>query len=137
VGGGEGDDPEVEGNRAERDVESIAVMSGDDILRNRFGIEPDAIAAFCRKWRIRELSLFGSALRDDFSSDSDVDLLVVYEDPHRDFGPWLRDLTEMEEELKGLFGREVDLVERIVVERSENYIRRREILRNPVSIYAA
>lgn len=112
-------------------------MSGQEILRERFGVEPEAVAAFCRKWRIRELSLFGSALRDDFRSDSDVDLLVVYEDPHRDFGPWLRDLSAMEEELKRLFGREVDLVERIIIERSENYIRRREILSNPVPIYAA
>lgn len=112
-------------------------MSGDEILRDRFGIDPDAISAFCRKWRIRELSLFGSALRDDFRSDSDVDLLVVYEDPHRDFGPWLRDLTAMEAELKDLFSRNVDLVERRAIEESENYIRRREILRNPVSIYAA
>jgi hypothetical protein len=42
-------------------------MSGDDLLRNRFGIEPGAIAAFCRKWQICELSLFGSALRDDLA----------------------------------------------------------------------
>jgi predicted nucleotidyltransferase len=112
-------------------------MSGSDILRERFGVGPDAIAAFCRKWAIRELSLFGSALRDDFRSDSDVDLLVVFEDPHRDFGPWARDLFEMEQELQKLFGREVDLVERAVVEKSDNYIRRREILRNPVQIYAA
>jgi predicted nucleotidyltransferase len=112
-------------------------MTGEDILRKRFGVTPETIAAFCRKWRIRELSLFGSALRDDFRGDSDVDLLVVYEDPHRDFGPWLRDLSAIEEELKSLFGRDVDLVERSVVERSENYIRRREILSNPVLIYAA
>jgi len=49
----------------------------------------------------------------------------------------LRDLSAIEEELKSLFGRDVDLVERSVVERSENYIRRREILSNPVLIYAA
>jgi hypothetical protein len=112
-------------------------MSGSEILRERLGVDPGAIAAFCRKWGIRELSLFGSALRDDFRSDSDVDLLVVFDDPHRDFGPWARDLFEMEQELSSLFGRKVDLVERTVVERSENYIRRREILKNPVSIYAA
>lgn len=112
-------------------------MSGPDILRERLGVDPEQIAAFCRKWQIRELSLFGSALREDFRPESDVDLLVVFEDPHRDFGPWAHDLIEMQEELKSLFGRDVDLVERSVVERSENYIRRREILRNPVSIYAA
>ena len=111
-------------------------MSGPEILRERLGVDAEAIAALCRKWRIRELSLFGSALRDDFSDDSDVDLLVVFEDPHRDFGPWARDLNEMEQELRDIFGRDVDLVERSVVEESENYIRRREILSNPVQIYA-
>ena len=112
-------------------------MSGPDVLRQRLGIDPERVAAFCRKWRIRELSLFGSALRDDFGSDSDVDLLVVFEDPHRELGPWARQLSEMEEELKALFGRDVDLVERGVVEQSPNYIRRREILANPLPLYAA
>jgi predicted nucleotidyltransferase len=111
-------------------------MSGPEILRDRLGVDAEAIAAFCRRWKIRELSLFGSALRDDFATDSDVDLLVVFDDPNRDFGPWARDLAKMEDELKLLFGREVDLVERSLVEQSENYIRRREILRNPVPIYA-
>ena len=36
----------------------------------------DRIAAFCRKWKVRELSIFGSSLRDDFRPDSDVDILV-------------------------------------------------------------
>lgn len=112
-------------------------MSGPEILRDRFGVDSHAVADFCRKWQIRELSLFGSALRDDFTNDSDVDLLVVFEDPHRNFGPWARDLVEMEEELERLFGHGIDLVERSVVERSENYIRKREILENPVPIYAA
>lgn len=112
-------------------------MRGPEILRDRLGVDPDAIAAFCRKWGIRELSLFGSATRDDFAGASDVDLLVVFDDPHRDFGPWARDLVTMENELKALFGRDVDLVERAVIEQSQNYIRRREILTNPVTIYAA
>lgn len=115
----------------------MQTMSGSEILRDRLGVDPDTIAAFCRKWGIRELSLFGSATRDDFTYDSDVDLLAVFEDPHRDFGPWARDLVAMEDELKALFGRDVDLVERSMVEQSENYIRRREILTNPVTIYAA
>lgn len=40
----------------------------------------DRIAEFCQRHRIRKLSLFGSALRDDFSPDSDVDMLVEYEE---------------------------------------------------------
>jgi predicted nucleotidyltransferase len=53
-------------------------MTVDDIARRRLGVEPEQIAEMCRKWRIAELSLFGSVLRDDFRPDSDVDVLVTF-----------------------------------------------------------
>jgi predicted nucleotidyltransferase len=109
----------------------------EEIVRNRLGVEPERIAEFCRKWQIKELSLFGSALGDDFRPDSDVDLLVTFQDPHRSFGPWGGELQEMEEELARLFSRPVDFVLRDSVERSTNYIRRRSILRNVVPLYVA
>ena len=43
----------------------------------KISIDREALASFCRRHRIRRLSLFGSALREDFGPDSDVDLLVV------------------------------------------------------------
>jgi hypothetical protein len=94
----------------------------------------DKLADFCRRWKITELSLFGSTLRDDFGPESDVDVLVNFaEDAH-----WsLFDLVTMQEELKQLFGREVDLVERRAVENSENYIRRRHILSSTEMVYVA
>jgi predicted nucleotidyltransferase len=92
------------------------------------------IERFCQRWKIREFSFFGSVLRDDFRPDSDVDVLV-------DFAPeaqWsLFDLGEMTEDLRDLFGRDVDLLTRKRVERSENYIRRREVLRSLESVYVA
>ncbi|HET9228238.1 MAG TPA: nucleotidyltransferase family protein [Thermoanaerobaculia bacterium] len=96
---------------------------------------PEAeIERFCRRWKISELSLFGSVLRDEFRPDSDVDVLVS-------FGPdarWsLFDVVRMEEELQEILGRKVDLVERVAVERSENYIRRKSILSYLVPVYAA
>jgi len=97
-------------------------------------IPEDKLADFCRRWKITELSLFGSALREDFRPDSDVDLLVT-------FAPgttWkLDDLLDMKEELEGMFGRDVDLVERRLVESSENYIRRRHILKHLKPLYVA
>ena len=92
------------------------------------------LAEFCRRNRIRRLSLFGSVLRDDFRPDSDVDVLVEFEpDAH-----WsLFDLVSMQNELEKLIGREVDLVERAAVEQSENYIRRKSILKNLEVVYAA
>ena len=66
-----------------------------------------ALAAFCRKWRIRELSIFGSALRDDFGPESDVDVLVEFE-PGK--SPSFFRLFDMEEELSAMMGgRKVDL----------------------------
>lgn len=109
-------------------------MNARELLQQRLGVDPRRIDEFCRKWKIRELSLFGSALRDDFGPGSDVDLLVVFEDPHRDFGPWMRELTEMEEELQTLFGRRVDLVEKRLV---RNPFRRHHILATRQVIYAA
>jgi uncharacterized protein len=94
----------------------------------------DKLAAFCRRWQITELAVFGSALRDDFHPESDVDVLVTFAaDAH-----WrLFDLVTMQAELRALVGREIDLVERRAVEKSENYIRRRHILESAEPLYVA
>jgi hypothetical protein len=101
----------------------------------KMDVPVDEVAAFCRKWRITELALFGSVLREDFRPDSDVDVLVTFEPD----APWsLWDWPDMMDELKAIFGgRDVDLVEREGVERSENYIRRRHILASAEPVYVA
>jgi len=68
-------------------------------------IDPQRIQDFCRRNHIRKLALFGSVLRDDFSPDSDVDVLVEFEPGHV---PGLAFLA-MEQELSALVGRKVDL----------------------------
>jgi predicted nucleotidyltransferase len=97
-------------------------------------VPKEKIADFCRRWKIAELALFGSALRDDFRPDSDVDVLVSFaKDAH-----WnLFDLVEMREELQSIFGREVDLVSRQGIERSPNYVRRQAILSSAEAVYVA
>ncbi|MEX2016030.1 MAG: nucleotidyltransferase domain-containing protein, partial [Candidatus Hydrogenedentales bacterium] len=74
--------------------------------KTRIKVPQEQIAAFCKKWRIREFSLFGSVLREDFRPDSDVDVLVSFKE-NAGVGVW--DLSEMVEELEVLFGRKVDL----------------------------
>src|SRR5687767_12858583 len=92
------------------------------------------LADFCRRWAITELALYGSALRPDFSPDSDLDLLVTYGNDVR----WsLLDMVRMEEELSVILGRKVDLVSRRGVEQSPNWIIRREILGSAQVLYAA
>ena len=100
----------------------------------RIAIPADGIAAFCERWQVTELALFGSVLRDDFGPDSDIDVLVAFREEARHT---LFDMVHMEEELKALFGREVDLVSRRGIERSRNHLRRRAVLESVETIYAA
>jgi predicted nucleotidyltransferase len=94
----------------------------------------EKLAAFCRCWRITSLELFGSALRDDFGPESDVDLLVTFEQD----APWsLFDVVQIESELAAILGRRIDLVERASIERSDNWIRRRAILGSVEPLYGS
>ena len=91
----------------------------------------DRIRAFCFKWKVREFSLFGSVLRADFEPGSDIDVLIELQPD----APWsLFEWVEMIEELKGIFGREVDLVEKTAI---RNPFRRRHILASHEVVYAA
>lgn len=78
-------------------------------IADRIPVHQEQIEAFCRRWQIRQLALFGSVLRDDFRPDSDVDVLVEFEPNARHT---LFTFVEMQEELSELFGREVDLVQK-------------------------
>ena len=104
------------------------------MARPRIDIPKERIAEFCHRHHIRTLSLFGSVLRDDFGPDSDVDVLVEFEPDTR---ITLFELVRMEDELKRILGREVDLVDRVQIERSENYLRRKEILTSFETVYAS
>jgi predicted nucleotidyltransferase len=98
--------------------------------RTRIDIPQEKIAEFCGKWKITEFALFGSVLREDFRPDSDVDVLVSFDEGAH----WsLLDLVRMREELKGVFGREVDLVEKKGL---RNPFRRYEILTTREVVHA-
>jgi predicted nucleotidyltransferase len=75
-------------------------------MKQRIDTDKGRLAEFCHKHGIRRLALFGSILRADFSHDSDIDVLVEFE-PGRT--PGFFALSEMQDELSGLFGRSVDL----------------------------
>jgi predicted nucleotidyltransferase len=93
------------------------------------------IAAVCERYQVERLDVFGSVLRDDFRADSDVDFLVVFRDDNR--GAWLSKLQAFEEELARLLGRPVDVVDRRGIEKSDNWIRRRDILSSARMIYGS
>jgi predicted nucleotidyltransferase len=95
-------------------------------------IDKDKLRDFCRRWKITEFALFGSAVRpDEFRADSDVDVLVSFSDD----AEWsLFDHVHMQDELRALFGREVDLLTRRSVEHSRNPYRQRAILTSAVPL---
>ena len=99
-------------------------MDIDDVLIS-------VIEDFCRRWNIEEFALFGSILRDDMEADSDVDVLVTVGDDTR---LTLYDWVEMADELREIFGRQIDLVSKSGL---RNPFRRHEILRTRKVIYAS
>jgi hypothetical protein len=102
--------------------------------KRNFKIPKERITEFCKRWKITEFALFGSALRDDFSHGSDIDVLVTF---HKNAHWTLFDLVDMKEELKEIFGRDVDLVSRRGIESSQNYLRRESILSSAKVIHVA
>jgi uncharacterized protein len=95
-------------------------------------IDKERLRDFCRRWKVTEFSLFGSVVRpEEFRPDSDVDVLVRFSsDAH-----WtLFDHMEMKDELREIFGREVDLASRQGIEEMRNYLRRAAILESAVSV---
>ncbi len=103
------------------------------MTRAQIELPREKIAEFCKKWKIREFALFGSVLRIKFHADSDIDVLVTFD---VDAKHTLFDLVHMQDELKEIFGREVDIISRRGIESSRNYIRRDAILNSAEEIYA-
>ncbi len=97
----------------------------------KIDVPMDKVRAFCQRWRITEFSLFGSVLRDDFRPDSDVDVMVSFEEGA---GWSLYDIVDMKDELRSLFGRDVDLVEKGAI---RNPFRRHSIMNNREILHAA
>lgn len=92
------------------------------------------LAEFCKRWNVSEFAIFGSALRTDFRPDSDVDVLVSFSPQTH---VTLFDMVHMQDELKAIFGREVDLISRRGVETSRNYLRRKYILESAEALHVA
>ncbi len=91
------------------------------------------LTAFCRKYRIQKLAFFGSVLHEDFKPTSDIDVLVEFE---KGYTPGLA-FFAMPDELKKIFGREVDLLTYQGIKSSRNPIRRKAILESAEVVYVA
>ena len=91
----------------------------------------EEIIKFCQRWNVEQFYLFGSVLRSDFTKDSDIDVMVKFL-PEARIG-W--DIVTMNDELEEIFQRPVDLLSKYGVEKSENWLRRRNILDSATLIY--
>jgi len=94
-------------------------------------VPEERIRDFCGKWKIAELAVFGSVLREDFRPDSDVDVLVTFA---KDAQWTLYDWVDIIAELREIFGRDVDLLSS---QSLRNPFRRHEILKGRETLYAA
>jgi predicted nucleotidyltransferase len=101
------------------------------LINEQLKVSPVQIAEFCQRWKITEFALFGSVLRDDFRSNSDIDVLVTFAPEP---GWSLFDWVDMKDDLKALFGREVDIADK---QGLKNPYRRHEILKTCQVIYAS
>ena len=102
----------------------------ETIINNRLNITKEKITEFCQRWKVAELSLFGSVLREDFHNKSDVDVLIAFVPNH---GWHLFDFMNMQRELEEMFGRSVDLIQK---KELQNPYRRAEVLQSHRVIYA-
>ncbi len=100
-------------------------------MNAKIDIPKDEIAAFCRRKGIKRLALFGSVPHDDFTPDSDVDVLVEFE---ADRTPGL-EFISVQDELSEIYGRKVDLHTYSGVENSPNWLLREEILNSAEAVY--
>ncbi|MBE0535635.1 MAG: nucleotidyltransferase family protein [Phycisphaerae bacterium] len=99
--------------------------------RMRVALPHRQIKDFCLKWKVSEMALFGSVLSDNFRPDSDIDVLVSFQND----AEWgLFEFVDMSDELEAIFGRKVDLVEK---EAMRNPFRKQAILAAHEVIYAA
>jgi predicted nucleotidyltransferase len=103
----------------------------EKLRRKGITIDLRTLAAVAEEYGISEVSVFGSAIRNDDSIPNDVDLLVVFEQ-NQDVS--LFDVMELEASLTGLFGQPVDVVEPASL---TNPIRRQSILASAERLYAA
>lgn len=102
----------------------------NNVMKN---FSTNEIAKSYRCWKIKELTVFGSILRADFDSDSDIDTIVTFDD---DADRSLLDHIRKQQELQVFLQRDVDLVTKPAVEKNHNRVRRQEILNTALVIFS-
>jgi uncharacterized protein len=113
---------------------AMAILTEDEQLYDRLGISPNQLYEYCQRWKVAELSIFGSALTNDFHKDSDIDVLITFSPDAR---KGLLTISKMQRELEELLSRKVDLTSKKSIEQSRNAVRRANILESAQVLYVA
>ncbi|NER78032.1 MAG: DNA polymerase subunit beta [Leptolyngbya sp. SIO1D8] len=100
---------------------SLTDHSLSPTVQSRLGLSSAEISAFCQCWGISTMTLFGSILRDDFTQESDIDILLTFK-PNLRQG--LLTLAKIKHELENRLHRPVDITIKESIETSHNWIRR-------------
>src|SRR5438309_1508478 len=95
------------------------------MTKHGFDLDSPPIREFCRKWKIKQLAVFGSIVRDDFSPESDIDFVV---DQEEDAAWDLSDFADMRRDLSAILGRDVDVLTRNALNQSDNWLFRKIVL---------
>ena len=103
----------------------------EKLKKNGISLSYSDIDDICSKYKIIELGVFGSSIREDFSESSDIDLLVTFK---ADAQVSLFDIMDLENELKKKLNRDIDVVEKAAL---RNPYRRKNILDTSEIVYAA
>lgn len=104
------------------------------MTRHGINLDSEAVHSFCRKWKISELSVFGSVLGNEFGPKSDLDFVVEFE-ANSDWD--LSDIADMSEDLSRILGREVDVITQYALKTSPNWLLRKRILSSMETVYAS
>lgn len=115
-------------------MDTGATVTAKHAIYDRLGITPAQLAAFCQKWHVAELSFFGAILQDDLMTNGDVDVLVTYL-PTAKRGQFEK--IRMKADLESLLGNNVDLVSKVAITQSSNWLRRKNILNSAEVFYVA
>jgi predicted nucleotidyltransferase len=103
----------------------------EKLRKNGIFLDYNDVVSLCKRYYITEMSIFGSSIRNDFTQDSDIDILVSFE---QNSEITLFEIIELEKEFSRITNREVDIVEK---ESLKNPIRKNKILSTMEIIYAA
>ncbi|MGI0480223.1 nucleotidyltransferase family protein [Geminocystis sp. CENA526] len=110
----------------------LKLATNHSLIYQRLKIKPQDLIRFCQENFISELAVFGSILRDDFNSQSDIDFLVTYSAlAHRG----LLEKIRLKEKLEKMCDRTVDLVSKKAIDNSSNWLKKQEILNSAEVIY--